>query len=193
MEIPSRSWALASPLRASSSLAWAWSGAWMQLPFPSVEYVSEKIYHSPGNDIPTWSPSVSQRGQRELCCSQSLGFRSRQLHNESRCGRKLTLGWRHVQIVGWWCKRMRLLGLLSSSAFHVLLLYVREPTDVVNVGTLCQVITSLIVTLSLLLVAQSTATAKASRHIVIPSKSPTWPPTVMKGRFSILRYLGLVS
>ncbi|KAN0132239.1 hypothetical protein V8E53_010005, partial [Lactarius tabidus] len=65
--------------------------------------------------------------------------------------------------------------------------------DAVNVGALCQVITSPIVALSLLLIARSTAMAKVSRPIVVPSESPTWPPTVMKGHFSILRYLGFVS
>ena len=101
--------------------------------------------------------------------------------------RKLTLG-RHVQIVGCfgWCKRMRLLSLLSSFAF-LPSFYMRDtPTDD---GISCLVNFPPLVTLSSLLIAQSTAAAKVSLHIV-PNELPTWPSMVM---FSILRYLGCVS
>ena len=91
---------------------------------------------------------------------------------ETQWRRKLTLG-RHVQRVDCfgWCRRMGLLCLLSSFAFLALLLYARQPLHIWPSQL------SPFVTLSSLLIAPPTATAKVSLLLVIPS---TWPLAVMK-------------
>ena len=67
-------------------------------------------------------------------------------------------------------------GFVVLLSFFLPSFYMRDGiTDVVYVGTFCQVIPSPIVTLSLLLIARSTATAKVSQLIVVPNASPTWP------------------
>ena len=150
-------------------------------PWPAILFMLARTSFTP--------LETTNRGGRRACIgggSGSLGVLSACVFahvsptatREAQCGRKLTL--RHVQIVDCfgWCKKMRLLSVLSSFAFFALLLYARQSLP--DVGKLCQVSFSYFATPSLLIIARSTAMAKVSLLIVVLNELPTWPPTAMK-------------
>lgn len=140
---------------------------------------------------------MTDRGGRRACLSGGRGnfavlsaWDIARISSTTSRMRKKTHAWSAYSKsrLVWWCKKMRLLCLLSSSAFHALLLYAREP------HRRWRVVPSHHISHCDSIFAS--ATAKVSRPVVIPSESPTWPPTVMKGalfysEISRLCFLGL--